>query len=393
MGGARRPEAGSRRQPVDSIPGEDEGEADAAEDDRHAQAEGDRENQAVGRPIHVDRGEEDDQGIGRRDQPTGKAQHEQTPPADRSVGRGEVLMAVLVVEAVLARVRVRLCQPEVGEWPWSRAARARSSILVGTRLAKQQPGANREDGQPGHDRSDRVEQLRGHVADLEDHRREQDDPERVGDGHRQAQGDRMERGPARADEVSAHQGLAVAGGQGMAGSQHQGCQERGDQDERGDRRASDEAGDVDSDDPPERLPSRCRIASARGTERSTAASGPVDGCASAARDPAGRSVRRRGSGSVWRRRRGQGIRRLDVRCHGPARLASNVTSLTARGRGMSLAGRGGAGSKPRWEGQVAKPRVTPLPVHDDLVPADPTGAGRVVEADRGARRVVRGGRP
>ena len=82
-----------------------EGEADAAQDEGHPEPEGHDEDQAVGRSIHVDRGEQDDQGIRRRDQAAGQPEHEQAAPADRGrrrrvlrafVGSGRDVAAGLV---------------------------------------------------------------------------------------------------------------------------------------------------------------------------------------------------------------------------------------------------------------------------------------------------------
>jgi hypothetical protein len=64
---------GVRRQPADPrarwqsmqpIPGEDEGQAHAAQDHCHPQAEGDDKDKAIGRPVDVDGCEQDDQRVG-----------------------------------------------------------------------------------------------------------------------------------------------------------------------------------------------------------------------------------------------------------------------------------------------------------------------------------------
>jgi hypothetical protein len=46
------------------IPGEDEGQAHAAQDHCHPQAEGDDKDKAIGRPVDVDGCEQDDQRVG-----------------------------------------------------------------------------------------------------------------------------------------------------------------------------------------------------------------------------------------------------------------------------------------------------------------------------------------
>ncbi len=66
--------------------------------------------------------------------------------------------------------------------------------------------------------------------------------------HRQAQAGRVERRPARPDEVGGHQGLAVTGRQGVAGPERGGGQDRHEQDERREVRRAEDRGQVAAPD-------------------------------------------------------------------------------------------------------------------------------------------------
>ena len=198
---AGRPERDVRREPAEArAPPAVDGpcsraktrhQADATEDERHPQAEGDDEDQAVGRAVDVDRGEQDDQGVRRRDQAAGQARG-RTGSASRSA------RSAASPSRPGGAGRTRRAR---GAWTCSARScghRARRAAEVEPELAEQQPAADRDRrSTPETTGATRVEQLRREVPGLEDERRQDDDPEGVRDGHGQAQGDRVE-GRARA---------------------------------------------------------------------------------------------------------------------------------------------------------------------------------------------------
>ena len=78
---------------IDPVAGEHEAEPDAAQDEGHPQPERDHEDEPVDGAPGGDRGEEDDQGVGRRDDPAGKPEDEQAAPGHGRAGRRQMAVA------------------------------------------------------------------------------------------------------------------------------------------------------------------------------------------------------------------------------------------------------------------------------------------------------------
>ena len=115
-------------------------------------------------------------------------------------------------------------------------------------LRGHEPGANAQDEDSGRDRGHPVEGLGGHdPAEADDDRRQDEDPQRVRDRHAQAQGDGMDRSAASADQVCAHQCLAVPRRQGMPCTERHRREQRAQQDDRREVLSLEQAGDLAAD--------------------------------------------------------------------------------------------------------------------------------------------------
>ena len=214
----------------------------------------------------------------------------------------------------------------------------------------------------------------------DDQRGEDEDAERVRERDRQPEPGRVERRPARPDEVGGHQRLAVAGRQRVAGAQGRGGQDRDQQDERR------EVGGAE--------------------DRRQVAAGHATG------HPGGRGRTAVGAATGGRRRRRRRRWRGDGRHLARPRQRRRVGDVERRER--RPAGRGDdrdrrvrerLGQQVRSDRRSAGPSVLVRSApstagqrdagagHHDLAPAEPLGEGRVGVADpRAAARGPRAAR-
>ena len=93
-------------------------------------------------------------------------------------------------------------------------------------LGEQHPAADGEDRERGDDRRGADDQIRWQGGlGRDDDQREPEDPDGVRDGHRRAEAERVAGRAAGPDEVGGHEGLAVAGRQGVARAEEGGGRE------------------------------------------------------------------------------------------------------------------------------------------------------------------------
>ena len=263
-----------------------------------------------------------------------------------------MLTFVLVWMVVLVRGRVLMLGRRVG-------LHGRGNRSSPPNLSDQHPPTDRQDAQRGDQGRGSHDHIRWQDIGRSDHdRREHEDPDRVRQADGQAKSKRVEGRAPCPNEIRRHQGLAVARGQGMAGTQGSRGHDGQQQDERGQVRFPKDRRQLPADPAGDR--------------------GPSYGCGrrrGSRRDRADRI----GIGDI---EDGRGYRRVGQRIHGDDRVGQRSGEEICR---IGRQSRGGAG---RAKFAIHCAQGHAVSHHDHLAPAQAVQPSRVGEGD--SRRRVRG---